>query len=101
MAGYNQAVRDRLALERYAEFAKIATEEVLMHISVENTVKKADKASKASKYKPKGASSGICFRFNSGGGLSGEVLFNTQVLRVRVKNCAVRGIVPKRAANRN
>ena len=75
MAGYDHAVRDRVALECYAEFVKIAREEVFTHFSVENTVGKPEKASKASKYKPKGASSGICFRYNSDEGCQGKCYF--------------------------
>ena len=47
MAGYDQTVCDRVGLLGYTEFSKIETEEVFTHFSVENTVKKADKAPKA------------------------------------------------------
>ena len=55
ISGYDEAVRARVALEGYAEFAKIETDEVFCHFSVENTIKKSDRTVKPqSKYKPNG-----------------------------------------------
>ena len=67
VAGYDQAVRDRVELEGYSQFSIIETEEVFTHFSVENTVKKVDKSLKTGKYKSANGAktSGICFRFNS------------------------------------
>ena len=42
IAGYDKAVRARVALEGYSEFANIETDEVFGHFSVENTIKKSD-----------------------------------------------------------
>ena len=76
VAGYDQAVGDRVELEDYSQFLIIETEEVFTHFSVENTVKKVDKSSKTSKYKPNGTkTSGICFRFNSEEGCVGKCYF--------------------------
>ena len=78
IAGYDQAVRDRVELEGYSQFSIIETEEVFRHFSVENTVKKIDKSSKSDpgKYKPGGATAnGVCFRFNSEAGCSGKYCF--------------------------
>ena len=76
MAGYDQAVRDRVELEGYTQFSIIKTEEVFTHFSVENMVKKVEK-SKNGKYKPsKGAkTNGICFRFNSEEECTGKCYF--------------------------
>ena len=49
IAGYDQAVTDRVELEGYSLFSIIETEEVFSHFSVENTVKKIDKSSKGVK----------------------------------------------------
>ena len=61
VAGYDQAVRDRVELEGYAQFSIIETEEVFTHFSVENTIKKVEKA-KNGKYKPSNGAktNGIC-----------------------------------------
>ena len=40
ISGYDDAIRARVALEGYGEFAKIETDEVFGHFSVENTIKK-------------------------------------------------------------
>ena len=76
VAGYDQAVRDRVELEGYTQFAIIETEEVFTHFSVENTVKKTEKA-KNGKYKPASGAktNGICFRFNSEEGCTGKCYF--------------------------
>ena len=76
VAGYDQAVRDRVELEGYAPFSIIETEEVFTHFSVENTVKKVEK-SKNGKYKPSNGAktNGICFRFNSEEGCTGKCYF--------------------------
>ena len=76
VAGYDQAVRERVELEGYAQFAIIETEEVFTHFSVENTVKKVEK-SKTGKYKPANGAktNGICFRFNSEEGCAGKCYF--------------------------
>ena len=77
VAGYDQAVRERVELEGYSQFSIIETEEVFTHFSVENTVKKVDKSSKNGKYKPSNGTktSGICFRFNSEEGCVGKCYF--------------------------
>ena len=76
VAGYDQAVRDRVELEGYSQFSIIETEEVFTHFSVENTVKKVEK-SKNGKYKPSSGAktNGICFRFNSEEGCTGKCYF--------------------------
>ena len=76
VAGYDQAVRDRVELEGYSQFSIIETEEVFTHFSVENTVKKVEK-SKNGKYKPSSGAktNGICFRFNSEEGCAGKCYF--------------------------
>ena len=78
VADYDQAVRDRVELEGYSQFSIIETEEVFTHFSVENTVKKVEKA-KNGKYKPASANgaktNGICFRFNSEEGCTGKCYF--------------------------
>ena len=78
VAGYDQAVRERVELEGYTQFSIIETEEVFTHFSVENTVKKVEKA-KNGKYKPTNANraktNGICFRFNSEEGCAGKCYF--------------------------
>ena len=78
VAGYDQAVRDRVELDGYTQFSIIETEEVFTHFSVENTVKKVEKA-KNGKYKPANANgaktNGICFRFNSEEGCAGKCYF--------------------------
>ena len=76
VAGYDQAVRDRVELEGYVQFSIIETEEVFTHFSVENTVKKVEK-SKTGKYKPASwaKTNGICFRFNSEEGCTGKCYF--------------------------
>ena len=76
VAGYDQAVRERVELEGYAQFAIIETEEVFTHFSVENTVKKIEK-SKNGKHKPSSGAktNGICFRFNSEEGCTGICYF--------------------------
>ena len=43
VAGYDQAVRERVELEGYTQFSIIETEEVFTHFSVENRVKKVEK----------------------------------------------------------
>ena len=77
VAGYDQAVRERVELEGYEQFAIIETEEVFTHFSVENTVKKTEKSSKNGKYKPSNGAktNGICFRFNSEEGCTGKCYF--------------------------
>ena len=77
VAGYDQAVRERVELEGYAQFSIIETEEVFTHFSVGNTVKKVDKSSKNGKYKPANGAktNGICFRFNSEEGCTGKCYF--------------------------
>ena len=77
VAGYDQAVRERVELEGYSQFSIIETEEVFTHFSVENTVKKVEKSSKKGKYKPANGAktSGICFRFNSEEGCTGKCYF--------------------------
>ena len=77
VAGYDQAVRDRVELEGYSQLSIIETEEVFTHFSVENTVKKVDKSSKTGKYKPANGAktSGICFGFNSEEGCVGKCYF--------------------------
>ena len=65
ISGYDDAVRARVALEGYGEFAKIETDEVYGHFSMENTVKKCDVSAKSqSKFKSGGGAkaNGICFR---------------------------------------
>ena len=54
ISGYDEAVRARVALEGYSGFAKIETDEVFVHFSVENTIKRLESTNKpqASKYKP-------------------------------------------------
>ena len=76
VAGYDQAVRDRVELEGYAQFSVIETEEDFTHFSVENTVKRVEK-SKTGKYKPSNGAktNGICFRFNSEEGCAGKCYF--------------------------
>ena len=76
VAGYDQAVRERVELEGYTQFSIIETEEVFTHFSVENTVKKVEK-SKTGKYKPANGAktNGICFRFNSEEGCTGKCYF--------------------------
>ena len=76
VAGYDQAVRERVELEGYSQFSIIETEEVFTHFSVENTVKKVEKP-KNGKYKPANGAktSGICFRFNSEEGCTGKCYF--------------------------
>ena len=72
IAGYYPAVRDRVAPEGYSEFARTQTEEAFTSFSVENTVRKVEKASKASTLKLEGASSGICFHYHSDEGCKGK-----------------------------
>ena len=55
ISGYDNGVRARVALEGYGEFAKIETDEVFGHFSVENTIKKFDS-----------------FRYNSEEGCTGK-----------------------------
>ena len=56
ISGYDEAVGARVTLEGYSEFAKIETDEVFGHFSVENTVKKSDSSTKSqSKLKTGGA----------------------------------------------
>ena len=76
VAGYDQAVRDRVELDGYVQFSIIETEEVFTHFSVENTVRKVEK-SKAGKYKPANGAktNGICFHFNSEEGCAGKCYF--------------------------
>ena len=50
IAGYDQAVRDRVELEGYTQFSIIENDEVFTHFSVENTIKKVEKLKKG-KYK--------------------------------------------------
>ena len=50
ISGYDDAVRARVALEGYSEFAKIETDEVFGHFSVENTIKKSDSTAKSQLY---------------------------------------------------
>ena len=77
IAGYDQAVRDRVELDGYAQFAIIETEDVFGHFSVENTLKSGEKTgAKTAKYKASSTkSNGICFRFNSEEGCSGKCYF--------------------------
>ena len=42
VAGYDQAVRERVALDGYAQFAVIETEEVFTQFLVENTIKRRE-----------------------------------------------------------
>ena len=65
VAGYDQAVRERVELEGYSQFSIIETEEVFTHFSVENTVKKVDKSSKNGKYKPANGARLVGFAFDS------------------------------------
>ena len=65
-----------MGLEGYSQFATITTEEIFTHFSMENTVKKADKSAKVSKYKLSLAkNSGMCFMFNSVEGCQGKCFF--------------------------
>ena len=38
ISGYDESVRARVAIEGYSEFAKIETDQVFGHFSVENTI---------------------------------------------------------------
>ena len=75
ISGYDDAIRARVALEGYSEFAKIETDEV------ENTIKKSDSTAKSQgKFKTGGTkANGICFRYNSEDGCTGKCFFHAQV----------------------
>ena len=78
ISGYDDAVRARVVLEGYGEFAKIETDEVFGNFSVENTVKKSDVSSKSQgKFKSGGGAkaNGICFCYNSEEGCTGKCYF--------------------------
>ena len=79
ISGYDDAVRATVVVEGYGEFAKIETDEVFGHFSVENTVKKTDVSSKSQgKFKSGGGgakANGICFRYNSEEGCTGKCYF--------------------------
>ena len=60
ISGYDDAVRATVVVEGYGEFAKIETDEVFGHFSVENTVKKTDVSSKSQgKFKSGGGGGGL------------------------------------------
>ena len=78
ISGYDDAVRAREALEGYGEFAKIETDEVFSHFSVENTVKKSDISVRSlCKFKLGGGAkaNGICFCYNSEEGCTCKCYF--------------------------
>ena len=75
ISSYDEAVRTRMALEGYSEFAKIETDEVFRHFSVENTIKKSECAAKGQSKGGGAKANEICFRYNSEEGCVGKCFF--------------------------
>ena len=66
ISGYVDAVRARVELEGYGEFAKIETDQVFGQFSVENTIKKSESTAKTQSIFKAGVAkaNGICFCYN-------------------------------------
>ena len=93
-AGYNQAVRDSVALESYSQFATIETEDVF---TMENAVKKCDKSSKASQAYRKAMGSVLDLTWKRAA--QGNVILHINVPSVSLKS-TVRRIVEGNLTNR-